>query len=486
MATTTTAATATTATSATTTSAATDPMMTASTSTRASTAVADSTPITLTGQNQSGSGGTGDKKDDKDKKKKYEPPIPTRVGKKKRRTKGPDAALKLPQVTPHTRCRLKLLKLERIKDYLLMEEEFIRNQERLKPQEEKNEEERSKVDDLRGTPMSVGTLEEIIDDNHAIVSTSVGSEHYVSILSFVDKDQLEPGCSVLLNHKVHAVVGVLGDDTDPMVTVMKLEKAPQETYTDIGGLDTQIQEIKESVELPLTHPEYYEEMGIKPPKGVILYGPPGTGKTLLAKAVANQTSATFLRVVGSELIQKYLGDGPKLVRELFRVAEEHAPSIVFIDEIDAVGTKRYDSNSGGEREIQRTMLELLNQLDGFDSRGDVKVVMATNRIETLDPALIRPGRIDRKIEFPLPDEKTKRRIFNIHTSRMTLAPDVNLAELIMAKDDLSGADIKAICTEAGLMALRERRMKVTSDDFKKSKESVLYRKKEGSPEGLYL
>lgn len=245
-----------------------------------------------------------------------------------------------------------------------MEEEFIRNQERLKPQEEKNEEERSKVDDLRGTPMSVGTLEEIIDDNHAIVSTSVGSEHYVSILSFVDKDQLEPGCSVLLNHKVHAVVGVLGDDTDPMVTVMKLEKAPQETYADIGGLDVQIQEIKESVELPMTHPEYYEEMGIKPPKGVILYGPPGTGKTLLAKAVANQTSATFLRVVGSELIQKYLGDGPKLVRELFRVAEEHAPSIVFIDEIDAVGTKRYDSNSGGEREIQRTMLELLNQLDG--------------------------------------------------------------------------------------------------------------------------
>jgi len=317
------------------------------------------------------------------------------------------------------------------------------------------------VDDLRGSPMSVGTLEEIIDDNHAIVSTSVGSEHYVSILSFVDKDQLEPGCSVLLNHKVHAVIGVLGDDTDPMVSVMKLEKAPQESYADVGGLDTQIQEIKESVELPLTHPELYEEMGIKPPKGVILYGSPGTGKTLLAKAVANQTSATFLRVVGSELIQKYLGDGPKLVRELFRVAEEHAPAIVFIDEIDAVGTKRYDSNSGGEREIQRTMLELLNQLDGFDSRGDVKVIMATNRIETLDPALIRPGRIDRKIEFPLPDEKTKRRIFQIHTSRMTLADDVNLEEMIMQKDDLSGADIKAVCTEAGLMALRERRMKVT-------------------------
>merc|ERR1719282_615013 len=389
-------------------------------------------------------------------------------------------------ITTHTKCRLRLLKMERIKDYLLMEEEFIRNQERLKPQEEKNEEERSKVDDLRGSPMSVGTLEEIIDDNHAIVSTSVGSEHYVSILSFVDKDSLEPGCTVLLNHKVHAVVGVLSDDTDPMVTVMKLEKAPTESYADIGGLDTQIQEIKESVELPLTHPEYYEEMGIKPPKGVILYGPPGTGKTLLAKAVANQTSATFLRVVGSELIQKYLGDGPKLVRELFRVADDLSPTIVFIDEIDAVGSKRYESSSGGTREIQRTMLELLNQLDGFDERGDVKVIMATNRIETLDPALIRPGRIDRKIEFPLPDIKTKRHIFNIHTNKMTLSNDVDLEKFIQSRDELSGADIKAVCTEAGMLALRERRMKVCQEDFVKAKEKALYRKKGNIPEGLYL
>ncbi|RGB31748.1 26S proteasome subunit P45 [Rhizophagus diaphanus] len=433
-------------------------------------------------------GGPGDDKNkddkDKDKKKKWEPPLPTRVGKKKRR--GPDATSKLPAVYPTTRCRLKLLKMERIKDYLLMEEEFVQNQEQLKPQEEKAQEERIRVDDLRGSPMGVGTLEEIIDDDHAIVSSSTGPEYYVSILSFVDKDLLEPGCSILLHHKAMSVVGVLQDDTDPMVSVMKLEKAPTESYADIGGLEQQIQEIKESVELPLTHPELYEEMGIKPPKGVILYGVPGTGKTLLAKAVANQTSATFLRVVGSELIQKYLGDGPKLVRELFRVAEEHAPSIVFIDEIDAIGTKRYDSNSGGEREIQRTMLELLNQLDGFDSRGDVKVIMATNRIESLDPALIRPGRIDRKIEFPLPDVKTKRRIFNIHTGRMTLAEDVDLEEFVMSKDDLSGADIKAICTEAGLLALRERRMKVIAEDFRKAREKVLYRKTEGTPEGLYL
>ena len=419
-------------------------------------------------------------------KKKYTPPLPTTIGKRKNKNKGPATLDKIPTVTPHARCKLKLLKMERIKDYLLMEEEFIRNQELLKPQDDKDNEEREKVDELRGRPMAVGTLEEVIDDEHAIVSTSMGNEHYVSMLSFVDKDLIEPNCTVLLHHKFHAVIGVLSDDTDPMVSVMKLEKAPQESYADIGGLDQQIQEIKESVELPLTHPEYYDEMGIKPPKGVILYGPPGTGKTLLAKAVANQTSATFLRIVGSELIQKYLGDGPKLVRELFRVAEEHSPSIIFIDEIDAVGTKRYDSNSGGEREIQRTMLELLNQLDGFDSRGDVKVIMATNRMEALDPALIRPGRIDRKIEFPLPNEKTKRRIFKIHTGKMNLAEDVDLEDYITSKDDLSGADIKAICTESGLLALRERRMKVTNQDFKEAKENVLYRKKENMPEGLYL
>ncbi|KAL0459325.1 UNVERIFIED_CONTAM: 26S proteasome regulatory subunitA [Sesamum latifolium] len=393
----------------------------------------------------------GDRKNDGDKKeKKFEPAAPpARVGRKQRKQKGPEAAARIPTVTPLTKCKLRLLKLERIKDYLLMEEEFVANQERLKPQEEKTEEDRSKVDDLRGSPMSVGNLEELIDENHAIVSSSVGPEYYVGILSFVDKDQLEPGCAILMHNKVLSVVGLLQDEVDPMVSVMKVEKAPLESYADIGGLDAQIQEIKEA-------------------------------------AVANSTSATFLRVVGSELIQKYLGDGPKLVRELFRVADDLSPSIVFIDEIDAVGTKRYDAHSGGEREIQRTMLELLNQLDGFDSRGDVKVILATNKIESLDPALLRPGRIDRKIEFPLPDIKTRRRIFQIHTSRMTLADDVNLEEFVMTKDEFSGADIKAICTEAGLLALRERRMKVTHADFKKAKDKVMFKKKEGVPEGLYM
>mmetsp|Transcript_7713 Transcript_7713/g.16951 ORF Transcript_7713/g.16951 Transcript_7713/m.16951 type:complete len:456 (+) Transcript_7713:83-1450(+) len=426
-----------------------------------------------------------DGKDDKKKKQDMFAP-PSHFGRKKRKTKGAMAASKLPIVVPNSKCRLRLLKHERTKDYLLMEEEFIQEQQRRKPAEERDNEEKTKLDDIRGSPMDVGSLEEFIDENHAIVSTVMGPEYYVNILSFVDKDQLEPGSSVLMHHKNLSVIGMLADEVDPLVSVMKVDKAPLENYSDIGGLEEQIQEIKEAVELPLTHPELYEDVGIKPPKGVILYGVPGTGKTLLAKAVANETSATFLRVVGSELIQKYLGEGPKLVREMFRVAQEHAPSIVFIDEIDAVATKRYDTTSGGEKEIQRTMLELLNQLDGFDDRGDVKVIMATNRIESLDPALIRPGRIDRKIEFPLPDEKTKRRIFQIHTSKMTLSDDVNLEEFVVAKDDLSGADIKAICTEAGMLALRERRMKVTQADMRKAKEKALYKKKGSIPDGMYL
>lgn len=224
--------------------------------------------------------------------------------------------------------------MQRIHDHLLLEEEFVENQERLRKAKaakdatgpapdldapDRMADERGRVDDTRGSPMGVGTLEEMIDDDHAIVSSTTGPEYYVSIMSFVDKDLLEPGASVLLHHKSVSIVGVLTDDTDPAVNVMKLDKAPTESYADIGGLEQQIQEVRESVELPLLHPELYEEMGIKPPKGVILYGAPGTGKTLLAKAVANQTSATFLRIVGSELIQKYLGDGPRLVRQLFQV-----------------------------------------------------------------------------------------------------------------------------------------------------------------------
>merc|ERR1719215_671877 len=255
-----------------------------------------------------GAGKKGDGKEPEKKKKEAMAP-PSHFGRKKRKSKGSSVATRLPSVVPNAKCRLRMLKHERVDNYLMMEEEFIQEQQRLKPKEERDSEEKNKLDDLRGSPMDVGSLEEFIDENHAIVSTAMGPEYYVNILSVVDKDQLEPGSSILMHHKNLSVIGILADEIDPLVSVMKVDKAPLESYSDIGGLEEQIMEMKESVELPLTHPELYEDVGIKPPKGVILYGVPGTGKTLLAKAVANETSATFLRVVGSELIQKYLGDG---------------------------------------------------------------------------------------------------------------------------------------------------------------------------------
>jgi len=431
-----------------------------------------------------------------DKNKKYEKPATTvNFGRKNktRYTGGENSLLKLPEILPVTKCKLRELRLERVKDYLLIQKAYAQRQEIFlkekadgDPDADKTAQLRKQVEDMRGASMTLGTLEELVDDGHAIVSSNVGLKYYVNILSFVDRDLVEPGCSVLLHSKAMSIVGVLQGRTDPLVNVMKVDKAPLESYADVGGLEKQMQEVKEAVELPMTHPELYDDIGISPPKGVIFYGQPGTGKTLLAKAVANETSATFLHMVGSELVQKYLGDGPKLVRELFKAAEEHAPSIVFIDEIDAIGVKRYSSHSSGTREVQRTMLELLNQLDGFDSRGEVKVIMATNRIDSLDPALLRPGRIDRKIEFTLPDTATRRKIFSIHTSRMTFSKNVDLEEFVASKDELSGADIKAICTEAGLLALRERRMQVSQEEFRKAKESVLSRKKAGFVERLYL
>mmetsp|Transcript_17916 Transcript_17916/g.28000 ORF Transcript_17916/g.28000 Transcript_17916/m.28000 type:complete len:445 (-) Transcript_17916:228-1562(-) len=428
------------------------------------------------GQGPSGMGGPpgGDqKKKDDEKKKKFEPKPPMRTGRKKRK-KGPSAAVKTPTVYPTSRCMLRLRKLERIKDFLLMEQEYIQNQEVLKPREEKEQEERGKVEDLRGSPLSVGSLEEMIDDNHAIVSSSVGPEYYVNILSFVNQDLLEPGCSVLLHNKVMSVVGILSDDADPMVSVMKVDKAPLESYADIGGLEAQIQEIKEAVELPLTHPELYEDIGIKPPKGVILYGEPGTGKTLLARAVAHHTDCTFVRVSGAELVQKYIGEGSRMVRELFVMAREAAPSIIFMDEIDSIGATRMEGGSqGGDSEVQRTMLELLNQLDGFEPAQNIKVIMCTNRIDILDPALLRPGRIDRKIEFPNPTLGSRQDILGIHSRKMNLLRGIDLKSIAEKMPNASGAECKAVCTEAGMFALRERRIHVTQEDFEMAVAKVM-------------
>ncbi len=424
------------------------------------------------------------------KKKKFEKKAPqlAMIGKRRRKREfGPDFAERLPQVTPHAQCRLRLLKLNRIKDHLLLEEEFILNRERLAPDVAKRaaEKEKEEIAMVQGSCMRLCRLGEMMDDNHAIV-TSILGDTYMPVLSFVDRDLLEPGCTVLTTYTISAVVGVLPDDKALELSKVKMDKAPTETYADIGGLEEQIMEVKEAVELPLTRPDLYEEMGISSPKGVLLYGPPGTGKTLLAKAVANKTSATFIRMVGSDLVKKNSGEGAKLVRAIFKMAENHAPSIIFIDEIDAVGSKRSNSAREGELEVQRTMLELLTQMDGFDKRSDVKIILATNRLDSLDPALIRPGRIDRKIEVPLPEQSTLEQIFRIQTRLMNLSADVIPHDFVSSKENLSGADVRAMCTEAGLQALRKRRTQIIAKDFEKSKKKVIYRKQENIPVGMYL
>jgi 26S proteasome regulatory subunit T3 len=249
---------------------------------------------------------------------------------------------------------------------------------------------------------------------------------------------------------------------------MQMTEKPDVTFADIGGLDVQKHEIKEAVELPLTHFDLYRQIGIDPPRGVLMWGPPGTGKTMMAKAVANSTTAAFIRVVGSEFVQKYLGEGPRMVRDVFRLAKENSPAIIFIDEVDAIGTKRFDSQTGADREVQRILLELLNQMDGFDQTVNVKVIMATNRHDTLDPALLRPGRLDRKIEFPRPDRREKRLIFQVCTAKMNLAEEVDLEDFVSRPEKLSAAEIGSICQEAGLHAVRANRYVIMTKDFEKA------------------
>ncbi|CAL7940628.1 unnamed protein product [Xylocopa violacea] len=257
-----------------------------------------------------------------------------------------------------------------------------------------------------------------------------------------------------------------------------LQKVPDSTYEMVGGLDKQIKEIKEVIELPVKHPELFDALGIAQPKGVLLYGPPGTGKTLLARAVAHHTECTFIRVSGSELVQKFIGEGSRMVRELFVMAREHAPSIIFMDEIDSIGSSRIESGSGGDSEVQRTMLELLNQLDGFEATKNIKVIMATNRIDILDPALLRPGRIDRKIEFPPPNEEARLDILKIHSRKMNLTRGINLRKIAELMPGASGAEVKGVCTEAGMYALRERRVHVTQEDFEMAVAKVMQKDSE--------
>jgi len=332
---------------------------------------------------------------------------------------------------------------------------------------------KQEIDKLMAPPLIEGILLEVLDEDRAVVKSTTGPNLIVSIGGNVDRSKLLPGAYVALNQRGSAIVDVLPMREDPAVRTMEIIERPKTRYEDVGGLTKQIQELREVVELPLKYPHIIKELGIEPPKGILLYGPPGCGKTLLAKAVAGESDATFIRLVASELAQKFVGEGARMVRELFSLARRKAPSIVLIDEIDAIAAKRLDIGTSGEREIHRTLTQLLAELDGFDPLDNVKVIATTNRIDILDPAILRPGRFDRIIEIPLPDLNGRLEIFRIHTKKMKLGNDVDLESLARMSEGATGADIKAICTEAGFTALRAGRTYITHEDFVHAVRKVL-------------
>ncbi len=332
---------------------------------------------------------------------------------------------------------------------------------------------KKEMERLKEPPLIIGTIREELPDGRVIIKSSTGPDFIVEVADYVDRGQLRVDARAALNKQSLAIMSILPPPLDPIVIGAEIIEKPNVTYEDIGGLKEQTLEIKEAVEYPLLNPELYKKVGIEPPKGVLLVGPPGTGKTLLAKAVAHQTNAAFIRFVGSELVQKYIGEGARLVRELFELAKEKAPSIVFIDEIDAIGARRMDVATSGDREVQRTLMQLLAELDGFDPIGEVKILAATNRPDILDEALLRPGRFDRIIEIPLPDHEARVEIFSIHLEGMSVEKSVNAEELSAKTEGVSGAEIKAICTEAGMFAIRDMRDTVSMEDFEKAIEKVM-------------
>ena len=319
---------------------------------------------------------------------------------------------------------------------------------------------------------SVAEVIKVLSKETVLVKTSSDGKYIVRLDKNIKIEDLRANIRVTLGDKMK-INRILPSRVDPLVSLMRVEKVPDSTYDSVGGLDEQIKEIREVIELPIKHPEVFEALGISQPKGVIMYGPPGTGKTLLARAVAHHTDCTFIRVSGNELVQKYIGEGARLVRELFVMARQHAPSIIFMDEIDSIGGNRIDDDTRGDSEVQRTMLELLNQLDGFEQSQSIKIIMATNRIDILDDALLRPGRIDRKIEFPNPNERARFDILKIHSRKMNLVRGIDLFKIATLMNGASGAECKACCSEAGMFALRERRMHVTQEDFEMAVAKVM-------------
>jgi len=372
---------------------------------------------------------------------------------------------------------------------------------RIKDKEEKVKDNKEKIKLNKALPYLVAHVVEILDVNDeeegeeedgactdvdsqkkgkvAVIKTSTRQTIFLPIIGLVPVKDLAPGNLIGVNKDSYLVLEKLPEEYDSRIKAMEVDEKPTESYTDVGGLEKQMQEMIEAIVLPMTHADKFKAIGIKPPKGCLMYGPPGTGKTLMARACAAQTNACFLKLAGPQLVQMFIGDGAKLVRDAFALAKEKAPAIIFIDEIDAVGTKRFDSDVSGDREVQRTMLELLNQLDGFASDERIKVIAATNRVDILDPALLRSGRIDRKIEFPHPDEDARAHILKIHALNkgMNTNPDVNFEELSRCTEDFNGAQLKAVCVEAGMLALRREGTEVTHEDFVEGISEVQAKKK---------
>jgi len=364
-------------------------------------------------------------------------------------------------------------------------------QERLEVLESQNEEMRDKLLDanaennkyqqklerlthenkkLKQSPLFVATVQELTDEG-VIIKQHGNNQEAVTEVTDEMRSDLEPDDRVAVNNSL-SIVKTLENETDVRARVMQVEESPEVTYEDIGGLEEQMQEVRETVEMPLENPDMFGEVGIDPPSGVLLYGPPGTGKTMLAKAVANQTDATFIKMAGSELVHKFIGEGAKLVRDLFEVARQHEPAVLFIDEIDAIAAKRTDSKTSGDAEVQRTMMQLLSEMDGFEDRGEIRIIAATNRFDMLDRAILRPGRFDRLIEVPKPELAGREKIFRIHTRDMNVADDVDYEALARDAEDASGADIKAVCTEAGMFAIRDDRTEITMADFEDAKAKI--------------
>jgi|ECHhosMinimDraft_1075155.scaffolds.fasta_scaffold00282_6 proteasome regulatory subunit len=360
--------------------------------------------------------------------------------------------------------RIKLLEAERA-SLLIEREHYLRDLEYMKRE----------LEQIKSAPLVEATIIEILDDGRAVVHSSNGPNLVVYVSQALDIRKLKPGMRVALNQRGSAIAEILPKSQDVYVKAMEVIERPNVRFKDIGGLKKQIEMLKEIVVLPLTNPDVFKKIGIEPPKGALLSGPPGTGKTLLAKAVAGESNATFISTVGSELVQKFIGEGARIVRELFELAKEKSPSIIFIDEIDAIGAKRVDVGTSGEREVQRTFMQLISEMDGFDPLGDVKILAATNRIDILDPALLRPGRFDRIIQIGYPNQEERLEILRIHTRGVSLDDTVDLEKIARELEGATGADIKNLVVEAGLAAIRRGATRVSDQDFQYAKTIVLTR-----------